>query len=602
MVAFICLFVPAFISEFIYEVAYEKRNQGNLARIRVYLFLLLCINSVMFAIVNIKYPGNIYMMIEGYSTFAIKYMIGASLLGVVIPFAAKKTGVRSDERIVFKFGGDRLIGWFAYIYAVPLVFINIIRIFDNNFWGDEAFSIRLAKMSVSQMLKATASDVHPPLYYLLLIAFTRIFGQHGWVYHMVSVIPYIALVIFTLFVIKKKFGNTVAILFLTYISLSQPAVEFNVEARMYSLACTLVFLSFYGLLLILEGDKRGYLLFVIASLGASYSHYYALFIVAFFYIALLVQAINGKEKFTRLAVIYLVTIAGYLPWLFFMLPLFIKEADNYWKTDYPKVMECMKYFYQSDKDWYSYGMLIITIVSVIIIACKRIGLLKIKTENNRIVISAFCDMKELSSESIWSIWGLIGSIGIIYIGEFISFFIKPAFMQRYMYPVFAVFWMVLCVNIMRLRTGKVLAIIIFIVTLKIYIPLYQAAYINDRENDKRCESTEAQMHELINEEDVILSNSRHLNWTILDYYMPDFNHISAEIGYSKFDPNTKYWLVWTRDMTEDDISWLSSFNYRAEEKISDAYLGSNSFYLYGLKHHIITNQNDYYRVYASLVS
>ena len=55
-----------------------------------------------------------------------------------------------------------------YAYAFVLFLINFIRIFDNAFWGDEGFSILLAKMSVHEMIATTASDVHPPLYYLLV--------------------------------------------------------------------------------------------------------------------------------------------------------------------------------------------------------------------------------------------------------------------------------------------------------------------------------------------------------------------------------------------------------------------------------------------------
>lgn len=32
----------------------------------------------------------------------------------------------------------------AVAFAAVLVVLNLLRIFDNNFWGDEAFTIRLA--------------------------------------------------------------------------------------------------------------------------------------------------------------------------------------------------------------------------------------------------------------------------------------------------------------------------------------------------------------------------------------------------------------------------------------------------------------------------
>ncbi len=41
-----------------------------------------------------------------------------------------------------------------YAYSIVLALMNFIRIFDNSFWGDEGYSIMLAKMSVSDMVEA----------------------------------------------------------------------------------------------------------------------------------------------------------------------------------------------------------------------------------------------------------------------------------------------------------------------------------------------------------------------------------------------------------------------------------------------------------------
>ena len=38
-------------------------------------------------------------------------------------------------------------------------------------WRDEAFSLNLIRMSFSDLITATAQDVHPPLYYLMLKVF-----------------------------------------------------------------------------------------------------------------------------------------------------------------------------------------------------------------------------------------------------------------------------------------------------------------------------------------------------------------------------------------------------------------------------------------------
>ena len=49
--------------------------------------------------------------------------------------------------------------------------------FNNNIWTDEAFTIELLHSDFAGILKGTASDVHPPLYYLIAKCVTLVFGD-----------------------------------------------------------------------------------------------------------------------------------------------------------------------------------------------------------------------------------------------------------------------------------------------------------------------------------------------------------------------------------------------------------------------------------------
>ncbi|NJN96437.1 MAG: hypothetical protein HC875_21185 [Anaerolineales bacterium] len=48
---------------------------------------------------------------------------------------------------------------------------------DGALWYDEAFSAWLAGLPVGQLIEAARGDVHPPTYYLLLAAVTRLTGH-----------------------------------------------------------------------------------------------------------------------------------------------------------------------------------------------------------------------------------------------------------------------------------------------------------------------------------------------------------------------------------------------------------------------------------------
>lgn len=94
----------------------------------------------------------------------------------------------------------------AIAYAIILITLNFIRIFDNNFWGDEAFTINLIHGTIPQIIAGTAADVHPPLYYLIVKLVYTILGGHGWVYHLASFIPYALLMLLSYRLIWRHWG------------------------------------------------------------------------------------------------------------------------------------------------------------------------------------------------------------------------------------------------------------------------------------------------------------------------------------------------------------------------------------------------------------
>ena len=54
--------------------------------------------------------------------------------------------------------------------------LRLYGITSESIWLDEAFSIQLAKHGPFEIIRKTASDVHPPLYYLLLHFWIDLFG------------------------------------------------------------------------------------------------------------------------------------------------------------------------------------------------------------------------------------------------------------------------------------------------------------------------------------------------------------------------------------------------------------------------------------------
>ncbi len=180
--------------------------------------------------------------------------------------------------------------------------LNAVRIFDHNFWADEAFTIQLVKNKIPGLIAGTAADVHPPLYYLIVKAFYSLFGDKGVIFHLVSLIPCAVILILALTLIWKRFGREVSAVLITLSCLSGNAVRFNVEVRMYSWGALFILLTFYEFCCIVGQEKKSsYVLFVVFSLMASYTHYYCLLSVSFLsgaFISGIVQKAVKLEKGT----------------------------------------------------------------------------------------------------------------------------------------------------------------------------------------------------------------------------------------------------------------------------------------------------------------
>ena len=114
---------------------------------------------------------------------------------------------------------EKYIRGFLFLYVVILFLINFFRSFDNCFWADECYSIGLVKMGFIDMIRETGADVHPPLYYMILKLICFIFGQKGWVFHFVSVLPMGLTVLFCATKVYRKFGFCVSSLLATFVFL-----------------------------------------------------------------------------------------------------------------------------------------------------------------------------------------------------------------------------------------------------------------------------------------------------------------------------------------------------------------------------------------------
>ena len=75
-----------------------------------------------------------------------------------------------------------------FIFTIISV-LQIILIFNNNVWGDEAFTMLHVKEDWATLWNVLVNDVHPPLYYIILKIIMSIFGYNLQVAKIVSLMP-----------------------------------------------------------------------------------------------------------------------------------------------------------------------------------------------------------------------------------------------------------------------------------------------------------------------------------------------------------------------------------------------------------------------------
>ncbi len=220
--------------------------------------------------------------------------------------------------------------------------LRFYRLDAQSFWNDEGNSARLSERSVSLIVEGTASDVHPPLYYLLLRGWRDMVGESEFGLRSLSAFAGVVLAaaVYGLgrALFRREHGPAWAAALAAAV---HPAlVYYSQEARMYELLALLAVLSTLLLLRLLPrlvSRRRlaafvtagGYALAVAAGL---YIHYFfPAVLAAQGAIVLLWLAWPGREEeggrlraAGRWAAVTTVAVLLYLPWV----PIFVRQVGG----------------------------------------------------------------------------------------------------------------------------------------------------------------------------------------------------------------------------------------------------------------------------------
>ncbi len=204
---------------------------------------------------------------------------------------------------------------------------SFFALYNSNtaYTSDEVWSVKTAGLNYSAEMAALKADVHPPLYFLILHSWTRLFGTGERIVRSLSGLFYI-LSVFAAFGIGRELYGTKTGLLCAAIYLSSPlgilAAQF---ARMYALLSLLSILStwLYLQFSIKPRDSRFlFALYVVVNVLGTLTHIAFLFLL--FGQIVVHLLLYRHERMKRFA---LAIVLSLLPYLFLWSPILLGQIS-----------------------------------------------------------------------------------------------------------------------------------------------------------------------------------------------------------------------------------------------------------------------------------
>lgn len=220
------------------------------------------------------------------------------------------------------------------------------------FWYDENFTLLATRLPMWRMLAATAGDVHPPLYYLVMWPIAQLVDiLHApiWILRLPSVLfSVLSLVVFALILQRLDLNPRVKVAAMVLMTVMPFQLYYAQEARMYTL---LEFLTLFAFLAMLQ---RRWAVFGLALGLLLYTQNYGIFNAAVLGVIALIRYVKNRNTIKKIVSVMKtplmeasilnknkqelkkILIAGalaclaFLPWLLILRGQMDNISDNYW--------------------------------------------------------------------------------------------------------------------------------------------------------------------------------------------------------------------------------------------------------------------------------
>ena len=223
--------------------------------------------------------------------------------------------------------GWRAVALASCVLAFGLRSANLDK---QSLWWDEAFSVIVARKSISQILNALESypDFNPPLHYLILHFWVPLAGQFEFTARWPSVAAGTLMVAAAAILARRLFGSGGSMFAAVLFAVHPFLVYYGQEARTYALTAFLVLLAMYWAMRAWNNASwPAWAAFAVAATAALYNYYYSILLLLAIPPALILSGVaaarsptasvsssRGRRVF-QLALAGSLVLALYVPWL-----------------------------------------------------------------------------------------------------------------------------------------------------------------------------------------------------------------------------------------------------------------------------------------------
>lgn len=231
--------------------------------------------------------------------------------------------------------------WFLLALILALgAALRFGGIAHSSIWHDEGFTMFLIDRSPSEIIDATARDVHPPLHYLFLHYWVMIFGHSEAAARGLSAVFGLGTVALAYGIMRRLIGREAGLLAALFVSLAPFLVRYSQEARMYGQVAFFAALSTYAFV---RGTQerlwRWWALYALSLAAAVYTQYYGVLVVAghatYAGVRLIWPEAKAKrrDRIRELAGFSVGVVSGvllFLPWVPVLLEQVSRVSGSYW--------------------------------------------------------------------------------------------------------------------------------------------------------------------------------------------------------------------------------------------------------------------------------